>query len=147
MRGPLAGALKCARDSYIRRMEYEEDIPAGLHERVMRRLDLERQRAALRRRFMWAFSASSGAAGLAVPVWRTLRTAFAQSGFWAYASLVFSDARVVFASWQDFGIGVLESLPAVPIIAALALALVLLIAIRFAITYGAAWRTIAAHSF
>ena len=116
------------------------EVPVDLHDRVMRRVMVEQERRGLLRRFTCAFSAALVASVFTVPAWRAFGDALAESGFIAYASLLTSDARIVPALWQEFGLGVLESLPVMPVVALLTIAFVLLTTIRFAVMYGAAWR-------
>jgi hypothetical protein len=85
--------------------------PAELLGHVTRRIQKERRR--LENRWRWILLSVTAAGTLAalVPVLALLKTAFDESGFWQYFSLLFSDFDVVMASWQNFSASLLESLP------------------------------------
>ncbi|MDP2655107.1 MAG: hypothetical protein Q8P17_00905 [bacterium] len=64
--------------------------------------------------------------GILIPVAGAFQAEFVQSDFSQFLSLMFSDLGAVTANWQDFGLALLESLPAAGLIAFLATTLVLL---------------------
>lgn len=85
---------------------------SGLEGRVLARIEAEIGRAARRKRlFSWiGFGASFATAVVAIVY---AGSALVQSEFWSLSSLLFTDAGVVLADWQTFGLSLLETLPAV----------------------------------
>jgi hypothetical protein len=63
--------------------------------------------------------------------YRSLMSNLASSGFLSYFSLILSDAQVVLASWQSFGLALLESVPLLSIVLTLAVLLVFLESLKY----------------
>lgn len=99
--------------------------PAGLLDKIMARIRQEQSRI-IARRLILASVALFASLGAFIPAINFLQKEFAQSGFWEFLSLIFSDLRTVIANWQDFGFALLESLPAMGLVAFLAALLVAL---------------------
>lgn len=106
--------------------------PEGLLGRIMVRIQERRDEAALRRRIavhviglLGSAAAFAAALGFLIRGWR-------ESGFGDYIALLFSDAEAVMASWQPFGMALLESLPAAAIAACLAALAFFLESLKFA---------------
>jgi hypothetical protein len=57
-------------------------------------------------------------------------TAFYQSGFYSYASLLLSDPDMVLRYWREFGLALLESLPVIGIVCFLIAVFALLMSFR-----------------
>lgn len=57
------------------------------------------------------------------PVFNMLKSAFVESGFMQFLSLLFSDFEVVLSYWQSFALSLLESLPVLSLMAFLAVVL------------------------
>lgn len=103
-----------------------QEPPTGLLAKVMARIHEEERLMSVRRRLILFSTAALTSAGALIPVINTFQGEFAQSGFSQFSSLVFSDFGSVIANWQDFGLTILESLPATSIIALLITTLVFL---------------------
>lgn len=88
------------------------ELPSGLFERIMERIEKERRVSAQKRLFVFFATACFSAAAL-VPVFGGFRATLAQSNFLRFAALFFSDFRFVVENWRDFGLILLEALPAV----------------------------------
>jgi hypothetical protein len=88
----------------------------------------EKQAARLK---SWAF-AFLGLASLAglVPAFRALSSDLAQSGFYEYFSILFSDSGSVLSYWKELAFSLAESLPAISIIFTLSLFLICLLSIK-----------------
>lgn len=119
------------RDSYERLFSLVDhrEPPGGLLNEVMTQIEAHDRRAARIR------SALSGALFVAalvalVPAWHVLSTELAQSGFIQFVSLLFSDAGVLLAFWQDFVISLAESFPVVGAAAVCGSVFVLLFSVR-----------------
>lgn len=94
--------------------------PAQLLSRIMASIRSERSARAERRR---AFAFSFGlimSLIVFVPSFLSLRQELAQSGFYAFFSLIFSDTEIVAAYWKNFVPSLLEALPATSLIFLLA---------------------------
>ncbi len=71
----------------------------------------------------------------AIPVVQGLVGEIAESGFFQFASLTFSDFQSVANAWQDYTLTLLESFPALRITELFLLTLVLATAIRLVVRY------------
>jgi len=87
-----------------------EEAPEGLLEKVINRIHKERQRRARRRFFLFSASLIMSLIAL-VPAFGMAKTAFTESGFTQFFSLLFSDFSVVASDWRNFISVLLETLP------------------------------------
>ena len=111
-------------------------VPDGLLDKVMNRILLERSRISAIRRFIFASAICMGAMVSSVFVWHAFTQEILVSGFGQYLSLAFIDLRAVLNNWQDFGMSLLESFPAVNAAGLLAEAVILMVSIKFIVIYG-----------
>lgn len=88
-----------------------------------------------RKRAIWSFVFSSivfvSAFVLMVPTFLAIHGAMVQSGSYQYISLVFSNFGDVMASWQDFILSLLESLPVFTIALFFAVVFFLLASLKY----------------
>ena len=61
-----------------------------------------------------------------LPVWRMAAAEAAESGFFEFISLMFSDSGVILVSWQNFLLALAETLPAASLALLLAVAVIFL---------------------
>ncbi|TAN33030.1 hypothetical protein EPN28_03445 [Patescibacteria group bacterium] len=101
-----------------------------LLDKVMNRIQKERVFLALRRKLVIFFASTLCSAVALVGALRLAGRGFAESGFFKFFSLLFSDFGSVYAYWQDFAWSLLESLPVMGLIILLAAVLALLISLR-----------------
>lgn len=100
--------------------------PTGLLDRIIARIHKEEQLMSIKKR-LFLFSTTILVSAITfVPAISAFKEEFAQSGFLQFVSLLFSDFWLVIADWQNFGLAILESLPAMSITAFLFTALVFL---------------------
>ena len=104
--------------------------PEGLLNKIMARIHEEEQLLSTKRRLILFSIPVIISAGAFIPVINAFQAEFAQSGFSQFLSLMFSDFGLVMVNWQNFGLGVLESLPAMSIAALLTTTLVFLWSIK-----------------
>jgi len=84
--------------------------PAGLERKIMHRIERYERRVLILK--TTGFGALFvGSASLLVVGYFNLMSAFAQSGFFNFTSLLFSDFNVAMANFQDFAFSILESFP------------------------------------
>ncbi|MBI4991682.1 MAG: hypothetical protein HZB99_00490 [Candidatus Harrisonbacteria bacterium] len=100
--------------------------PEGLFDKIIARIREEEQLLFVKRRLILFSIAVVVSATAFIPAINAFQQEFAQSGFSQFLSLIFSDLGSVMANWQDFGLAILESLPAVSIITFLATTLIFL---------------------
>jgi hypothetical protein len=93
--------------------------PAGLFAKIMARIHEEERLLSMKRRLFLFSTTVLISAGALIPVVNAFQTEFAQSGLFQFLSLLFSDLGSVAANWQDFGLAILESLPAMNMMALL----------------------------
>ncbi len=103
-----------------------QEPSVGLLSKIMARIHEEELLLSVKRRLILFSTAVIVSTGAFIPIINAFRTEFAQSGIYQFFSLIFTDSGAVMAYWQDFGLALLESLPAVSTIAFLATALVFL---------------------
>ncbi|MFA5840968.1 MAG: hypothetical protein WC847_01690 [Candidatus Paceibacterota bacterium] len=77
-----------------------------------------------------AFLGIISIAGL-IPAFKILLGDLAQSGFYEYFSLVFSDGTTVLSYWKEFIFSITESLPTMSIILSLSLIFTLFLSIKY----------------
>lgn len=105
-------------------------LPVGLFEKIIKRIHREKRLRTVRRLAVFSV-ALVGSIAVIMPAFQAMRTAFSESGFAAFFSLIFSDSAAMLVHWQSFGLALLESLPAMSIIAFLAVIFVLLESLKF----------------
>lgn len=98
--------------------------PVGLFQKIMARIHEEERLLSIKRRLILFSATVVVSAGAFIATIGVFQQEFAQSGFSYFSSLLFSDLGSVIANWQDFGLTLLESLPAMSMIALLAVALI-----------------------
>ena len=81
---------------------------------------------------LWAFSVIGfvSLVGL-VPAFKTLSSDLAQSGFYEYLSLVFSNSGSVVSYWKELVFSLAESLPAMSVILTLSLVFVFFLSLKY----------------
>jgi hypothetical protein len=112
------------------------EIPPDLLNKVMSRIEREKNSQALRGRFILSLISLLPFLFIALPAWRSFQINIIQSGFGEYLALLFYDFKIVLANWQDFGLSLLESLPVVNMAAALTVLLGLSLTLKFVIRSG-----------
>jgi len=103
--------------------------PAGLLQKIMKRIHREERILVLRRVIIFSTTLLASAIGL-FPAFNMLASDFSQSGFFRFLSLTFSDFSVVTAYWQSFAMILLQSLPALSLALFLAIILTFLQSIK-----------------
>lgn len=100
--------------------------PAGLLDRIMDRIHKEERFLSIKKRLFLFSIIFLISAGAFIPAVRVFQEGFAESGFFQFVSLFFSDLELAMANWRDFGPALFESLPAMSVSAFLFTLLVLL---------------------
>jgi hypothetical protein len=113
----------------------ELPLPLGLKSRIFARLALAKRRRA-RTRFalqslVFFFSGVS-----LVPLAQYAGSEFYASGFYDFATLLFSDRVAVLSSWQEFTLSLLESLPSIALLLMAAALITLVWSLRRAVING-----------
>lgn len=113
----------------------QPEIPSGLHRRIVERIANEQAWSIAKRRLVL------GGAGMAISaiaiiltislVW----TSFAESGFYYFFSLIFSDAGIIATYWQNFTWSLLERLPVTGLALLLLTIASFLLSLRFSSRY------------
>jgi len=82
---------------------------------------------------LWTFSfiGFTSLIGL-IPAWKALSSNLAQSGFYEYLSLIFSNSGSVLSYWKELAFSIAESLPMMSIILSLSLVFILFFSIKYA---------------
>ena len=106
--------------------------PERLYLGILARIESEKRRIA---RIRLAFFGVVAAASLAaiIPSFQYAAREFAQSGFYEYLFLLFSDSGAVLASWREFALSLAESLPITEITIFLIMVFVFLVSAKLAI--------------
>lgn len=106
-------------------------MPAGLFEKMMRRLGEEQRLQSVRRRLVIFSIVFIGSVLALIPTFQMAKTGMAESGLIQFFSLLFSDFGTVINYWQSFVLTILESLPVMSLVAFLAAFFVFLESIKF----------------
>ncbi len=109
--------------------------PKQLFERIITRLKMEKKLAVSRRRMLYFVFILAGTFAGFIVTCAALQNILVQSELLKILSLVFSDPKVVLANWQDFGLFVLESLPAISLAIFFVALFVLLGSLKYAVKY------------
>ncbi|HRZ30532.1 MAG TPA: hypothetical protein P5274_02615 [Candidatus Paceibacterota bacterium] len=86
------------------------NLPAGLEQNVLLRLDREQKKRAKIQLIIFGLVDLMTLAGLVVSI-VFLSNLFAQSGFFQYLFLIFSDGSLLFSFGQELLMSLIESLP------------------------------------
>jgi hypothetical protein len=100
-----------------------------LLEKILKRIHHEERILVLRRVILFSITLIASAVGF-IPAFKMLSADLAQSGFFNFFSLIFSDFSAVASYWKNFTLILLETLPAIAIVLFLALVLVFLQSLR-----------------
>lgn len=93
------------------------DPPAGLLERIINRIQTERNLLTVKRRLVIFSVGFIGSIAAFVPVFKMVYQGFAESGFMQFLSLLFSDTGVVLTYFGNFVSSLLEALPVTGLLA------------------------------
>ncbi|MDD5110663.1 MAG: hypothetical protein PHI63_05645 [Patescibacteria group bacterium] len=104
--------------------------PPALLGKVLRRIDREKVLYAAKKRLVVFGVLFSGSVVAGIPMISAFQAQLAQSGFVQYVALLFSDFQSIVAHWQDFGLTLLETLPAITLAGTLTVILTMLISLR-----------------
>jgi len=101
-----------------------------LLEKVLGRLK-EKRRAAILKKIFW-HSLGVTVSGIALIVtFQMAKADFANSGFWQFFSLIFTDSKILVSYWQNYILSLLETLPAINLILLLGSASFFLILLKY----------------
>ena len=100
--------------------------PAGLLERIINRIQTERNLLTVKRRLVIFSVGFIGSIAAFVPVFKMVYQGFAESGFMQFLSLLFSDTGVVLSYFGNFLSSLLEALPITGLLAFLTVLLIFL---------------------
>jgi ABC-type lipoprotein release transport system permease subunit len=118
-------------------MTYSQNtVPLDLFSKVMAAIAGERARLRAVRNFIIASLICIGALVSTFFVWNGFVRELVSSGFGQFASLIFLDFKAVIANWQDYGMSLLESFPAVNAAELVGEAILVLISTKLIITYA-----------
>lgn len=93
------------------------DPPAGLLERIINRIQTERNLLTVKRRLVIFSIGFIGSIAAFVPVFKMVYQGFAESGFMQFLSLLFSDTGVILTYFGNFLSSLLETLPVTGLLA------------------------------
>ena len=94
--------------------------------KVINRVHKERRILAIRRRIMLYSALFIMSVTAVIPAANILIAESAESGFFQFISLIFTDSNVILVYLQSFSLALLEALPAVGLLAVLSVTLVFL---------------------
>ncbi len=111
-------------------MQDDFELPKNLRSNILLGIRSEEKRIAKQHLAVSAFVAIASMGAIVASV-KYAVTAFYQSSFYSYASLLLSDPDMVLRYWREFSLALLESLPVIGIICCLVAVFVLLVSLRF----------------
>lgn len=106
--------------------------PERLYLGILARIEREKRRIALIRLAIFGVVALASLAAI-IPSFQYVAREFAQSGFYEYLFLIFSDSGAILASWRGFALSLAESLPTTEIMVFLFTVFVFLVSAKLAI--------------
>jgi len=122
-------------DSLQRFSPDQADLPADLLAKIIYKIKKKQRFLALRNAAMVFLLGIVGSGAVFVPTLQALRTALAESGFFEFLSLLFSDSSVIMANWYNFSLALLESLPVTSVAGFFVIILVFLWSLKFMAQY------------
>ncbi|MCX6785063.1 MAG: hypothetical protein NTV81_04005 [Candidatus Komeilibacteria bacterium] len=106
---------------------------ADLFDKINQRLQ-QHQRLIARKYRLLLLSVTLGTSLIAlIPTFRLVMTGFTESGFSQFLSLIFSDAGVLAAYWENLAFSLLESLPIASILTLLTVVFIFFISLKLLI--------------
>lgn len=111
-------------------------VPAGLLDKVLLRIETERRLSVLRRRLLVSGALLVSSVAALVFFSRLLWADLASSGFGEYLSLFFYDFRYIAADWKDYALTLLETLPALSAGIFLGASLAVLYGLKLTLDFG-----------
>jgi ABC-type spermidine/putrescine transport system permease subunit I len=109
--------------------------PAGLLEKILKRIHKEERLLVLRRIFLFSIMLTASLFGF-FPALNLLISDLSQSGFLQFLSLTFSDFSTITMYWRSFTMTLLQTLPAISLALFLAVLLTFLQSIKSLTKYG-----------
>jgi hypothetical protein len=106
--------------------------PEGLLQKIMNRIDREEKISSLRKRVFALAGGMIGSLAIFGYVFNIARATAAESGFFEYFSLVFSNPSIILTYWQNLSMTLLESFPATEIAVLLVLAFAIMQILKYA---------------
>jgi len=122
-----------------------DQAPAGLFSLVMSRLEREKKIRVVKRRLIVFGFLSIISLIVSVMVLQNLRLESSRSGFGQYLALLIYDFKAVVTNWQDFGLVLLETLPATGLVSLLTAVMLILFLSRFVARYVGALKELTGH--
>ena len=104
----------------------------NLSENIWHSIVLQEKRAARIKLTLFSITSIVAFVG-AFPVFKNLATQFAQSGFYEYASLAFSNASVLASSWKELAYSIAETLPVSNMLLSCVVVFVFFLSARYAL--------------
>jgi len=131
----------------LRENSFDSELPPGLFDKVMLRIEREEKISAVKRRLAGFSVIFIAALAISLPLWLDLFTELNQSGFIQYLMLPFYDLRAVAVSWQDFSLSLLETLPMIILTFSLSGLFVLLFSLRLMAKYFQIFKNLTKSQF
>ncbi|MFA5021820.1 MAG: hypothetical protein WC508_01960 [Patescibacteria group bacterium] len=113
-----------------------QQIPAGLFDKVILRLEQEKKLARAKKRLIIFSIVLLVSVAVSFPIGKLLQNEIIQSGFGQYISLLFYDFKTMLTYWPDFSLTLLETLPAIGLAGILTVMLAIIISLKSVITDG-----------
>lgn len=107
-------------------------VPENLFAKVMSRLEREQRFFIMRRLIIFSISTIASTAAF-IFTFQMLQTEFAESGFFYFFSLLFSDFGIIASYWKNFLMSLLGVLPATSLILFLGSILILINSLKWLI--------------
>ena len=108
----------------------QEEFAEGLFEKVWTEIKKQKRIRTARRRLIVFLFVLTALIAAAVPMFSYVRTAFAESGFGRFFSLLFSDTDIIAVYWKSLALSLLETLPVTGLIVFLAFLCAILESLR-----------------
>lgn len=106
--------------------------PDGLFEKIVIRVEQERERTIRRKHRLGAAFLLLVAAVASIPLLVSLVQQIQESAFFTYLSFSLSDTSIVLAHWQSYVAGLIETAPLLPFTGLLSIIFILLLSLRLA---------------
>lgn len=104
---------------------------AGLSDKVWHAVILREKRIYTIKLWAFSFAGILSLIGI-VPAFKMLFTDFAQSGFYEYFSLLFSNGGAISSYWKELSLSLVQALPLTSILLSLTLVFFFFLSVRFA---------------
>lgn len=117
-------------------LTFSLEPPPDLFNRVMRRIEREKQLVVIKRKLIFSLFSFLGTLSIFIPVWKVFHSDIVQSGLGQYLIILFYDFQEVTKILGNYSFSILESLPALSLTVFLSVIVGIIYSLKTLVKYG-----------